>query len=72
MGKLKTFNPALRGNCTPNQKLPCFVPYFKIIDTFLNNNLCVTLEKPNPNPNPKLTLTLRLVGCEVYSKASDS
>ena len=25
----------LRGNCTPNQKLACFVLYFKIIHTFL-------------------------------------
>ena len=24
----------LRGNCTPNQKLACFVLYLKIINTF--------------------------------------
>ena len=26
--------PCLRGNCTPNQKLACFVHYLKIINTF--------------------------------------
>ena len=31
----------LRGYCTPNQKLACFVLYFKIIDTFLKNNICI-------------------------------
>ena len=25
---------SLRGNCTPNQKLSCFVLYLKIINTF--------------------------------------
>ena len=25
----------LRGYCTPNQKLPCFVLYLKFINTFL-------------------------------------
>ena len=29
----------LRGFCTPNQKLTCFVLYLKIINTFLKNNL---------------------------------
>ena len=28
----------LRGNCTPNQKLTCFVLYLKIINTFLKTN----------------------------------
>ena len=28
----------LRGNCTPNQKLACFVLYFKMINPFLKNN----------------------------------
>ena len=27
----------LEGNCTPNQKLACFVLYLKIINTFLKN-----------------------------------
>ena len=28
----------LRGNCTPNQKLACFVLYLKIINTLLLND----------------------------------
>ena len=32
---------ALRGYCTPDQKLACFVLYLKIINTFLKNNLCI-------------------------------
>ena len=32
---------ALRGNCTPNQKLACFVCYLKIINTFLKNDICI-------------------------------
>ena len=31
----------LRGNCTPNQKLVCFVLCLKIINTFLENNICI-------------------------------
>ena len=31
----------LTGYCTPNQKLPCFVLYFKLINTFLKINICV-------------------------------
>ena len=31
---------SLRGNCTPNQKLACFLLYLKIINTFLKNNIC--------------------------------
>ena len=27
--------------CTPNQKLACFVLYLKIVDTFLQNNVCI-------------------------------
>ena len=29
----------LKGNCTPNQKLVCFVLYLKIVNTFLKNNI---------------------------------
>ena len=32
-----SFQSNLRGNCTPNQKLTCFVLYLKIINTFLKN-----------------------------------
>ena len=28
---------SLKGNCTPNQKLACFVLYLKIINSFLKN-----------------------------------
>ena len=28
-------------DCTPNQKLACFVLYLKIINTFLENNICI-------------------------------
>ena len=31
----------LRGYCTSYQKLACFVLYFKIINTFLKNNICI-------------------------------
>ena len=31
----------IRGNCTPNQKLACFVLLLKIINTFLKNNICI-------------------------------
>ena len=31
----------LRENCTPNQKLACFVLYLKIINTSLKNNICI-------------------------------
>ena len=31
----------LRGNCTPDQKLACFVHYLKIINTSLKNNICI-------------------------------
>ena len=31
----------LRGYCTPNLKLVCFVWYLKIINTFLKNNACI-------------------------------
>ena len=31
----------LRGNCTPNQKLACFVLYLKINNTILKNNICI-------------------------------
>ena len=30
-----------KGNCTPNQKLACFVLYLKIINTSLKNNRCI-------------------------------
>ena len=30
--------PTLRGNCTPNQKIACFVLYLKIINNFLRNS----------------------------------
>ena len=33
--------PRLRGYCTPNLKLACFVCYIKIIDTFSKNNECI-------------------------------
>ena len=32
---------SLRGNCTPNQELSCFVLYLKIINTFLKNDMCI-------------------------------
>ena len=32
----------LRGNCTPNQKLACFVLQLKIINTFWKNNICIS------------------------------
>ena len=32
---------SLRGYCTPNQKLACFVFYLKIISTFLKNDICI-------------------------------
>ena len=32
---------ALRGYCTPNQKLACFVLYLKVINIFLKNNTCI-------------------------------
>ena len=31
----------LRGFCTPNHKLACFVLYHKIINTFLKNYICI-------------------------------
>ena len=31
----------LRGYCTPNQKLACFVLYRKIINTFFENKICI-------------------------------
>ena len=31
----------LRRYCTPNQKLACFVRYLKIINTFLENDICI-------------------------------
>ena len=31
----------LRGYCTPNQLLACFVVYLKIINTLLKNNRCI-------------------------------
>ena len=31
----------LRGNCTPNQNLACLVLYLKIINTFLENDICI-------------------------------
>ena len=37
---LYLINP-LKGYCTPNQKLACFVCYLKIINTFLKNNICI-------------------------------
>ena len=45
------FKPLLRGNCTPNWKLACFVLYPKIINTFLknNNNICILLSKKIKN-----------------------
>ena len=30
----------LRGNCTPNQNLACFVLYLKIVNTFLQIDVC--------------------------------
>ena len=36
--KKNTFFNILRGNCTPNQKLVCFVLYLRITNTFLKNN----------------------------------
>ena len=38
--KVKKVN-CLRGNCTPNQELASFVPYLKIINTFLKNDTCI-------------------------------
>ena len=32
---------SLRGYYIPNQKLACFVPYLKIINTFMKNNICI-------------------------------
>ena len=32
---------ALRGNCTPNQKLACFVLYLKIVNTFVQHNVYI-------------------------------
>ena len=31
----------LRGYCTPNLKLECFVWYLKIVNTFLKNDVCI-------------------------------
>ena len=36
-----TFHGTLRGKGTPNQNLACFVHYLKIINTFLENNMCI-------------------------------
>ena len=41
---LKFWTFSLRGNCTPNQKLACFVLYFKMINTFLKI-ICVSYSK---------------------------
>ena len=38
---LVIFEQAVRGYCTPNLKLACFVLYLKIINTFLTNNACI-------------------------------
>ena len=35
MKKVFVFLSSLRGNCTPNQKIACFLLYLKIINTFL-------------------------------------
>ena len=34
---------SLRGYCTPDQKLACFVLYLKIINTSLKNNICIII-----------------------------
>ena len=39
--KLVHTGAPLRGNCTRNQKLACFVLYLKIINTVLENNVCI-------------------------------
>ena len=31
----------LRGYCTPNLELACFVCYLKIVNTFMKNNACI-------------------------------
>ena len=31
----------LRGNCTPNKKLACFVLHLKIVNTFMQNNVYI-------------------------------
>ena len=31
----------LRGYCTPNLELACFVCYLKIVNTFMKNNVCI-------------------------------
>ena len=31
----------VKGYCTPDQKLLCFVLYLKIANTFLKNNICI-------------------------------
>ena len=38
---LKFRQLVLRGNCTPNQILACFVFYLKIINTFSKNDICI-------------------------------
>ena len=39
---LGTFVLALRENCTPSQRIACFVLYLKIINTFLKkNDICI-------------------------------
>ena len=30
----------VKGYCTPDQKLACFVLYLKITNTFMKNNIC--------------------------------
>ena len=44
----------LSGNCTPNQKLACFVLYLKIINTSLKNNRCILYQI-----SKELKMTLR-------------
>ena len=38
---LKFRHLVLRGNCTPNQILACFMFYLKIINTFSKNDICI-------------------------------
>ena len=49
-----SFNYSCKSNCTPNQKLACFVLYLKIINTFLKNNRCIS--KSNCPMDSKMAL----------------
>ena len=45
-----TSGPYIKGgNCTPNQKLACFVIYLKIINTFLKHDIFTKLSRELKN-----------------------